>query len=113
MNAGKYSLSFVVGALFRHESVRLAGLYLKRGDWNVVRDEVIARNLLQARTISSAKRICPEICSRLKRLNQNELEFLVGGDHREQAHLLWIAICRDLRLSDNPGLHEGDISALV
>ncbi|MBC8509563.1 MAG: DUF1819 family protein [Chloroflexi bacterium] len=94
MNTKKYSMSFVGGALFHQESVRLAELYLKKGDWNEVRDDVIARNLLQARTSSSAKRICREICSRLKRLNKDELELLVEGDHQEQAYLLWMAVCR-------------------
>jgi len=97
MKADKYSLSFVVGALFHHESVRLAVLYLKKGDGNEVRDEVIARNLLQVRTASSAKRICREICSRLKRLNRDELKLLVEGEHQEQVYLLWIAVCRHHR----------------
>ena len=97
MNTEKYSLSFVGGALFHRESVRLAGLYLEKGDWNEVRDEVIARNLLQTRTTSSAKRICREICSRLKHLNKDELELLVEGDHQEQAYLLWVAVCRHHR----------------
>ena len=97
MNTGKYNLSFVGGALFHRESVKLAGRYLEKGDWNAVRDEVMARNLLQARTTSSARRICREICSRLKRLNKDEMELLVEGDHQEQACLLWIAVCRHYR----------------
>ncbi|MCU7814968.1 MAG: DUF1819 family protein [Candidatus Thiodiazotropha sp. (ex Rostrolucina anterorostrata)] len=94
MNTEKYSMSFTTGALFHQESVNLAELYLEEGDWNEVRDEVIARNLLQARTINSTKRICREICSRLKRLNKEELELLVDGDHQEQAYILWLAVCR-------------------
>lgn len=90
-------MSFTAGTLFRQESVNLAGLYLEKGDWNEVRDEVVARNLLQARTTNSAKRICREICSRLKRLNKDELELLVEGDHQEQAYLLWLAVCRRYR----------------
>ena len=97
MNTGKYNLSFVGGALFHRESVKLAGRYLEKGDWNAVRDEVMARNLLQARTTSSARRICREICSRLKRLNKDEMELLVEGDYQEQASLLWIAVCRHYR----------------
>ncbi len=94
MNTEKYSMSFTTGALFHQESVKLARLYLEKGDWNEVRDEVIARNLLQARTTNSAKRICREICSRLKCLNRDELELLVEGNHQEQAYLLWLAVCR-------------------
>ena len=97
MNTERYSMSFTTGALFQQESVNLAGRYLEKGDWNKVRDEVISRNLLQARTANSAKRICREICSRLKRLDKHELELLVEGDHQEQAYLLWLAICRRYR----------------
>ena len=94
MNTEKYSMSFTTGALFHQESLNLAGLYLEIGDWNEVREEAIKRNLLQARTTASAKRNCREIYSRLKHLNQDELELLVEGDHQEQAYLLWLAICR-------------------
>ncbi len=97
MNTEKYSLAFVGGALFHQESVRLAELYLEKGDWNAVRNDVIVGNLLQARTTSSARRICQEICSRLQRLNKEELVLLVEGNHQEQAYLLWIAICRSYR----------------
>ena len=97
MNIEKYSMSFTTGALLHQESVNLAGWYLEKCDWNGVRDEVISRNLLQARTANSAKRIYREICSRLKCLNRDELELLVEGDHQEQAYLLWLAICRRYR----------------
>ena len=90
-------MSFTTGALFHQESVNLAGLYLDKGDWNEVREEAIERNLLQARTTASAKRNCREIYSRLKHLNQDELELLVEGDHQEQAYLLWLAVCRRYR----------------
>ena len=94
MNTERYSMSFTTGALFRQESVNLAGRYLEKYDWNEVRDEVVSRNLLQARTLNSRKRIYREISSRLKRLNRDELELLVEGDHQEQGYLLWLAICR-------------------
>jgi len=97
MNTEKYSMSFTTAALLHQESVNLAELYLEQGDWNEVRNEVIARNLLQTRTTSSAKRICREICSRLKHLHKDELELLVEGDHQEQAYLLWVAVCRHHR----------------
>ena len=87
-------MSFTTGALFRWESVNLATWYLEKDDWDEVRDEVISRNLLQLRTLNSRKRIFREICSRLKRLNRNELELLIEGDHQELGYLLWLAICR-------------------
>ena len=97
MNTEQYSMSFTAGALFHQESVSVAELYLKQGDWNKVRDEAIARNLLQARTTNSARRICREICPRLQQLNKDELAVLGAGDHQEQAYLLWLAVCRRYR----------------
>ena len=98
MNTEKYNMSFIGGGLLQQESVKLAELYLEKTDWGEVRKEAINKNLLQARTSSSAKRICPEICKRLSCLNQKELELLVTGDPREQAYLIWLAICRKYRL---------------
>lgn len=91
-------MSFIGGALLKQESVILADLYLDNGDWSDVRKEATAKNLLQARTESSAKRICPEICTRLSCLNRDELELLVEGDPHEQVYLIWLAICRKYKL---------------
>jgi len=93
----RYSMSFTTGGLFHHESVTLAALYLDLGDWNAVRDKVIGENLLQARTLNTRKRVGSEVVSRLRTLNQSELEFLVAASHQEQAYLLWLAVCRRYR----------------
>jgi len=90
-------MSFTTGSLFHRESVKLAALYLDLGDWNSVRDKVIAENLLQSRTLNTLKRVCREIVSRLKTLSSGELEFLVQGSHQQQAYLLWLAVCRRYR----------------
>ena len=97
MNSEKYNMSFTAGALFQRESVAVAKLYLKIGDWDEVRDEVVTGNVLQSRTIASAKRASREICLRLMHLDKDEHELLVDGDHQEQAYLLWVAICRQHR----------------
>ncbi len=94
MSNNRYSTSFTIGSLFHLESVKLAALYLELGDWNAVRDKVIAENLLQSRTLNTLKKVCREIISRLKTLRPGELEFLVEGSHQEQAYLLWLAVCR-------------------
>ncbi len=94
MSNGRYSMSFTTGSLLHHESVKLAALYLDLGAWNSVRDKVIAENLLQSRTLNTLKRVYQEIVSRLKTLNQGEIEFLVDANYQEQAYLLWIAVCR-------------------
>lgn len=94
MNNDRYNMSFTAGSLFHGESVNIAKLYLDHGDWNVVRDMVIADNLLQARTLSTLKRICREILSRIQTLSHDTLEFFVEGNSQEQGYLLWLAICR-------------------
>ena len=87
-------MSFTTGGLFHHESVNLAVLYLDIKDWNAVRAEVVAENLLQARTLNTSRRVCREIISRLKTLDAGELELLVATNPREQGYLLWLAVCR-------------------
>lgn len=87
-------MSFTAGSLFHRESVSLAKLYLDCRDWNVVRDVVIADNLLQARTLNTLKRICREVLSRIQTLSYDTLEFFVEGNSQEQGYLLWLAICR-------------------
>ena len=76
-------MSFTTGGLFQRESIRLAELYLNLEDWGAVRDKVITSNLLQARMANTSKRISREI--------------IVHGYPQEQAHLLWIAVCRRYR----------------
>jgi hypothetical protein len=90
-------MSFTTGSLFQRESVELAALYQGLGDWNSVRDKVIAENLLQTRTLNTLKRVCREVISRLKTLSPGELEFLVEAGRQEQAYLLWLAVCRRYR----------------
>ncbi|HAT6348318.1 DUF1819 family protein [Legionella pneumophila serogroup 1] len=97
MSTERYNMSFIGGSLLHRESVKLAELYLERGDWDAVREIVILENMLQTRTLSTLKRISKEIISRLQVLNREELEMFVGGRHQEQAYLLWLAICRRYR----------------
>jgi len=93
----KYSLSFTTGALFHRESLKLAQLYLEFGDWIAVRDIVLNKNLLQARTLNTAKRVCREVISRLKTLPSEALKLLVDGNEQERTYLLWIAVCHRYR----------------
>ena len=97
MSNHRYSMSFTTGGLFHRESVELASLYIDLGDWNSVRDKVVAENLLQTRTLSTLKRVCREVISRLQTLSSGELEFLVEASHQEQAYLLWLTVCRRYR----------------
>jgi len=97
MGNEKYLMAFATGGLFHSESMKLAALYLETGDWKVVREDVIEQNLLQARTLSTLKRNCREVITRLRELSKEELIFLVESNHKEQAYMLWIAVCRRYR----------------
>lgn len=87
-------MSFTTGGLFLRESVKLAMMYMEDGDWNIVREKVAYRNLLQCRTASASIRSCREIISRLQTLEVPELELVVNGHLYDQKYILWIAICR-------------------
>ena len=92
--AVKYSMSFTTGTLFHQESVNLAKLFLEFQDWNLVRSIVLSKNLLQSRTVNTSKRVCREVCSRLKTLSNAQLDLLVHGSAQDQGYLLWLAVCR-------------------
>lgn len=94
MTRGRYRISFTSGSLYHRESVKLVELYLSVKDWGEVRDQALSSNLLQARTDSTAKRTCREVIARLKTLKDVELTFLSDANHQDQAHLLWVAVCR-------------------
>ena len=90
-------MSFTTGGLFHQEAVKIAAIYSATDDWGKVRHEVMEKNILQARTISSSKRIYREISVRLRTLHPGELELLIDGSSQEQAYLLWLAVCRHYR----------------
>ena len=87
-------MSFTTGGLFLQESLKVATLYLDLQNWKSVSQKVLDDNILQTRTLSTAKRNCREIIERLKNLNKNEIDFFLTTNFTEQKYLLWIAICR-------------------
>jgi len=92
-----YNMSFTAGALLQQQSVLLARLFLELGEWQAARAKVLDGNLLQARTQNTARRICREIVSRLKPLSAEHLAILVQEPAKDQAHVLWAAICKRYR----------------
>ena len=92
-----YNMSFTAGALLQQPSVLFAELYFSLGDWQAVRSRVLADNLLQARTQNTAHRICREIVSRLTPLSADQFAILTQGPAKDQAHVLWAAICKRYR----------------
>ena len=94
MPSSKYLMSFTTGGLFYQESVDLTGLYLKENDWPAVKTTVLADNLLQTRTKSTAQRLLQEISARLMLLTTGQLQLLTEGSRSEQNYLLWLAVCK-------------------
>lgn len=89
-----YSMSFTSATLLPRESSLVARLYADLGDWAAVRDQVIAGNLLQMRTLNASKRICQEVISRLKPLTDVQRQLLLDGSRQEQGYILWLAVCK-------------------
>jgi len=94
MTTEKYNMSFTTGGLFLSESIKLAEIYLELNDWDIVREKVLSNNLLQSRTLSTAKRNFREVASRLKYLTADELLFFANTNLHDQGYILWIAVCR-------------------
>lgn len=94
MTAAKYNMSFSTGGLFYNESLKTLEVYEVEKDWSVVREKILADNLLQSRTQSSTARRAREICYRLETLTAKQLQLLSNGSVQEQLYLLWVGICK-------------------
>lgn len=90
----RYRLSFSVGGLFLQGASIGAGLYLELRDWRAVRAAIDEDNLLQARTVASARRLSRELVQRLAELTDDELRLLLDATAAERGHLMWVAACR-------------------
>lgn len=93
MPADRYR-SFTTASLLLNESSQVASLYVETPDWNQLRETVLSQNLLQSRTLGTRNRVWNEVSSRLRLLNQRELDLLANGTPQEQGYLLWVAVCR-------------------
>ena len=101
MTDKKYNMSFTTGGLFYTESLKALEVYQKKQDWAKTRKRILTENLIQARTQSSAARRVREVCSRLEKLTDQQLQLLATGFSREQLYLLWVAVCKHhLLISD-------------
>lgn len=90
----KYNLSFTTGSLFMRESIVIAETYFKLRDWNKCKELVLKDNLIQSKKERSIKTITYEVVSRLKLLNESQIEIIVNGTKSEKLNILWIAICK-------------------
>lgn len=89
-----YIMSFSIGGLNLRESLIATNTFLLSNDWVQAKKLIIQDNLLQARMISSAKRMLREITNRLQLLSERELHLFRTSTDQDQRQLLWLAICR-------------------
>ena len=67
---------------------------MQLGDWTATRAQLRVENLLQVRTAAAATRVSKEVTARLQELSAEELSTLQDLSLRDQANLLWVAVCR-------------------
>lgn len=80
----KYNMSFTTGGLFYTESLKALEVYQEEQDWSETRKRILTENLIQARTQSTATRRVREICFRLEKLTDQQLQLLTTGAAQEQ-----------------------------
>ena len=87
-----YRLSFTFGGLLIPETRVIADSYLRLGDWDVVREEVVGQNLLHKPRQESARRYIREIRERVKSAYEWEVPVMAGHDGGpDQARLVVLA----------------------
>ena len=90
----QYVLSFTTGGLLYHESVVVAEALQRSGFvWESTTNDVLAGNLLQSRTQSTAKRKLREVRQRLEELTADQMKLFLLGTRLDQRLLLWLACC--------------------
>ena len=94
----KYKLSFTVGGIGLQECKTLVDVYELNHDWDVVRERVFDDKSLQVRTESGAKRLIREYVSRLKSLDDEEIQAFRDGTRSDQIAILWLSVCRTYAL---------------
>jgi hypothetical protein len=92
-----YNMSFTAGALLYRESMVVAGLAGEAQNWDSVKRDVLASNLLQMRTPSASQRILREVIARLRLFTPTQVRLLLSGSRQEQNQLLWLAVCKRYR----------------
>ena len=99
----KYRLSFTFGGLLIPESLTIAEVYRRTGDWAAVKEEVLRENLLKKTRSSSSYRYFRELRDRFQCAYEWELEVLSGGSDISRTEtdvglVLFAVFCRYYRL---------------
>jgi hypothetical protein len=88
-----YRLSFTFGGLLGPETQVVADAYLRLGDWDGVREEILTANLMRKVRRESTSRYFREIRDRLKGAHEWELPVVAGHEGvRNESTLVLLAI---------------------
>lgn len=90
----EYRLSFGTGGLYVTESTQLIQSFSELDDWAEVIEKAVEDNLLQFKSTQSTRRAVREICTRLKNLTPQEIDFFQTADPYDQSLICWLACCR-------------------
>lgn len=91
MSTSPYGFSFTAASLRPELLLIVAERFLQTGTWEKTKESVLAANLLQCRTATSAKRMESEIRPRLQTLSHHQLELLVKSSADTRISLAWLA----------------------
>lgn len=93
----KYKMSFSTGGLFANESVEVAKLREQGENWTDTLERALSDRTMSLPKHASNRRSLREIINRLSMLSEDDLDFLIYSDRRDQIAILWVAVCRAYR----------------
>jgi hypothetical protein len=86
-----YGFGFTAASLRPELLHIIAERFLQTGSWEKTKESVLAANLLQCRTATSAERMERELRPRLQTLSHHQLEMLVQSGADTRISLAWLA----------------------
>ena len=88
-----YRLSFTFGSLLIPETRVIADSFLRLGEWDAVREEVVEQNLLRKTRQESARRYVREIRERVKGAHEWEVPIIAGHEGgADETRLVLLAV---------------------
>ena len=90
----KYKFSYTAASFMLNEMVKIAEIYREQKNWDKAREIVLEENIIQKKTLASAKRMFGEFKLRISTLTEAELDLLVDGSYDDQVQLNFLAICK-------------------
>ncbi|MCF7790543.1 MAG: DUF1819 family protein [Victivallales bacterium] len=77
-----------------NETLKVAEKYRELKDWNTAESFILENNVLQKKTLSTAKRMFKEFKLRVQALDMHELELFINGSYEIQKQMNFLAICK-------------------